>query len=85
MEKEFVSVDGVAEEFSVSRSTAWKWIRDRAIETYRFVGDRKTYVRRSDVETIREPMLIDPTKKTSPLISMQPERRSGTPDTGSNR
>lgn len=63
MEVEFVSVDGMAEEFSVSRSTAWKWIRDRGIETFRFIGDRKTYVRKADLEALRQPIPIDQAKK----------------------
>jgi excisionase family DNA binding protein len=63
MEGEFISIDGVAAEYSVSRSTAWKWIRDNEIETYRFIGDRKTYVRREDVQRLREPIRLDPAKK----------------------
>ena len=65
MEDEFLSVDGMAEEFSVSRSTAWKWIRDHEIETFRFIGDRKTYVRRADIAALRQPIPIDAAKKGS--------------------
>jgi excisionase family DNA binding protein len=63
VEKEYLSVDQMAEELGVSRSTAWKWIRDRQLQTFRFAGDRKTYVLREDVKVFREPILIDPAKK----------------------
>lgn len=63
MDKQYLSVDEMAEEFSISRSSAWRWIREREIQTYRFVGDRKTYVKRDDLEKLREPIPITEPKK----------------------
>lgn len=63
MDKEYLSVDEMAAEYSISRSTAWKWIRDLDLQTYRFIGDRKTYVKREDLKALTKPMPIQ--KKTA--------------------
>jgi excisionase family DNA binding protein len=63
MPNDYLSVDEMTKEFEISRSTAWKWIRDGDIPTYRFVGDRKTYVKRADLEKLREPIPILDAKK----------------------
>lgn len=65
MSKQYLSVDEMAEEFSISRSSAWRWIRDRELQTYRFVGDRKTYVKRDDLDRLREPIPITEPKKAA--------------------
>ena len=63
MDQEYLSIDQMASEYSISRSTAWKWVRDRGLQTYRFIGDRKTYVKRDDLKQLSEPMPIQ--KKTA--------------------
>lgn len=59
MEREYLSVDQMAAEYGISRSTAWKWIRDRGLQTYRFIGDRKTFVRRDDLKVLSQPVPIE--------------------------
>jgi excisionase family DNA binding protein len=61
--KDYLNIDEMMAEFGISRSTAWKWIRDGELPTYRFVGDRKTYVKRADLDKLREPIPIHDAKK----------------------
>jgi excisionase family DNA binding protein len=63
MPNDYLSIDDMTKELGISRSTAWKWIRDGELPTYRFVGDRKTYVKRSDLAKLREPIPIRDAKK----------------------
>lgn len=65
MNRQYLSVNEMAEEFSISRSSAWRWIREGGLQTYRFVGDRKTYVKRDDLDRLREPIPIGATKKAT--------------------
>lgn len=59
----YLNIGEMMELFGVSRSTAWKWIRDGELETYRFIGDRKTYVKREDLDRLREPIPLRDAKK----------------------
>jgi hypothetical protein len=63
--RDYLSVLEMAEEFMVSRSTAWTWINTADVQTYRFVGDRKTYVKREDLRLLRRPLPIESTKRAS--------------------
>jgi excisionase family DNA binding protein len=59
----YVSVDDAAEELEVARATLWKWIKRYDIPTFRFLGDRRTFIQREDVAKMKEPIPIDPAKK----------------------
>ncbi len=50
---EFMSIPEMMAEYGISRSTAFKWIREGEVTTYSFIGDRRTYVRREDIEKLR--------------------------------
>ncbi len=50
---EFMSIQEMMSEYDISRSTAFKWIREGEVTTYNFIGDRRTYVRREDIENLR--------------------------------
>ena len=63
MSQDYLSVDQAAEELGVSRATIWKWIRRSETPTFRVLGDRRTMVRRTDVDAMRQPILIEPAKK----------------------
>ena len=63
MKKEYLTVDEMAEELDISRATAWKWMRRHNLPTFRFMGDRKTYVRRDDLAKLREPIEVTHEKK----------------------
>jgi excisionase family DNA binding protein len=65
MDKQYLSVNEMAAELSISRSSAWRWVREGELQTYRFVGDRKTYVKRDDLEKLREPIPITEPKKAA--------------------
>ena len=62
MRDEYVSVDEAASMLGISRATAWKWMRRHGIETFRVLGDRRTLIRREDVERMRQPVPIEALK-----------------------
>ncbi len=61
--QEYMSVDEAAAELGISRATVWKWLRRHEVKTFRVLGDRRTLVRRADVEQLREPIPIEQAKK----------------------
>ena len=63
MDENYLSVDAAAAELGVNRVTVWKWVKRYDLPTFRFLGDRKTYLRRDDVQRLREPIPIGETKK----------------------
>lgn len=63
MSDSYLTVDELADELKVSRATAWKWLKRSEVQTYRFVGDRKTYVPRTAIEVLRGPIPVDFQKK----------------------
>jgi excisionase family DNA binding protein len=63
MENTYISVDDAAADIGVSRATVWKWIKRYEMPTFRFLGERKTFVRRADIDRLKEPIVIDPSKK----------------------
>ena len=63
MDEGYLSVDAAAAELGVNRVTVWKWVRRYELPTFRFLGDRKTYLRREDVARLREPIPISGAKK----------------------
>lgn len=58
MHKDYISVDEAAQELGIARATVWKWIKRVGLQTYRFMGERRTYVKREDLETLRGPIPI---------------------------
>jgi excisionase family DNA binding protein len=65
MSKDYLSVDEAAGELGVSRATLWKWLKRHNIGTFRLLGNRRTLVRRADVEKLKEPMPIEDAKKAA--------------------
>ncbi len=63
MNETYISVDDAATDLGVSRATLWKWIKRYELPTFRFLGDRRTFVQREDVNKLREPIPMDPSKK----------------------
>ncbi len=60
---EYVSVDDAASELDINRVTMWKWIKRYELQTFRFVGDRRTMIKRSDLQRFREPIMLEPAAK----------------------
>ncbi len=65
MNNDYVSVDEAAAELSVSRGTLWKWIKRQELPTFRFLGERRTFIRRADLDQLRGPIPVDITKKVA--------------------
>ncbi len=65
MSQDYLSVDEAATELGVSRATVWKWLRRHGVNTFRVFGDRRTLIRRADIERLREPIPIDSLKKVA--------------------
>ncbi len=65
MDENYLSVDAAASELGVNRVTVWKWVRRYELPTFRFLGDRKTYLRREDVTRLREPIPVGEAKKVA--------------------
>lgn len=63
MDERYITVNEAAESIGVSRATMWKWIKRHDIPTFRFMGDRKTYVQQDDLGKLREPVRVDFQKK----------------------
>ncbi len=62
-EKAYISVDQAAEEMTVSRATIWKWIKRHDLATFRFMGERKTFIRKDDLAVLKQPVQVDFQKK----------------------
>jgi len=65
MGQDFLSVDEAAAEVGVSRATLYKWIKRNEIGTFRILGDRRTLMRRADVDRLKEPVPIGEAKKAA--------------------
>jgi excisionase family DNA binding protein len=63
--QDYLSVDEAAAELGVSRATLYKWIKRNDIGTFRIVGDRRTLMRRTDVEKLKEPIPMGEAKKSA--------------------
>jgi excisionase family DNA binding protein len=59
MDERYITVSEAAVDTDVSRATMWKWIKRHDLPTFRFMGDRKTYVQRADLVKLREPIRVD--------------------------
>lgn len=58
MNPEYLTVKDAAAHMGIGISTLWKWLKLHEVQTYRFMGDRKTYVRVPDLERLREPLPV---------------------------
>lgn len=65
MDDTYISVNDAADELDVSRATMWKWVKRQEMQTYRFMGSRKTFLKRSDLDQLRQPVPIGPAKKAT--------------------
>jgi excisionase family DNA binding protein len=62
---DYLSVNDAAAELGVSRATLWKWLKRHNVGTFRLLGDRRTLIRRADVEKLKEPMPVEEAKKAA--------------------
>ncbi len=65
MDSTYITIDQAAEEMNVSRATAWKWIKRYDLPRFRFMGDRRSYIKRDDLQRLNEPVPIEETKKAA--------------------
>lgn len=66
MSDEYITIDDAAKEKEKSRATMWVWIRRHDLPTYRFTGQRKTFIRREDMERFSEPVKRETHKNRHP-------------------
>jgi excisionase family DNA binding protein len=57
----YLAIEDAATELGVSRPTMWRWIKRRELPTFRFLGERRTFVRRADLARLREPIPVTST------------------------
>ncbi len=67
---EFMSISEMMLEYGISRSTAFKWIREGEVTTYSFIGNRKTYVRREDIRNLRD-QPVAAWSRTTPMYQVE--------------
>jgi excisionase family DNA binding protein len=65
MPENFLTVDDAAKEIGVHRVSIWKAIRRLDLPTFRFLGERRTFLRREDVDQLRAPIPIERAKKVA--------------------
>lgn len=53
----YVSYPELMRQFGCSRWTLQRWLAERGIQRFRFLGDPLTYIAESDVERLRQPVL----------------------------
>jgi excisionase family DNA binding protein len=53
MDEEMMTVDEAVASLGVARSTFFRWIAAREVPTFQRIGDKRSYVRRADVEALR--------------------------------
>jgi hypothetical protein len=50
---DMMPVDEAVAMLGVARSTLFRWLAQRDIQTFRRIGDKRSYVRRADVDALR--------------------------------
>lgn len=58
MHEEYISVEEAAALLGVAKVTMWRLIRRYDLQTFRILGERATFVRRADIEPLRQPIPI---------------------------
>jgi excisionase family DNA binding protein len=55
MPGEYIDVYEAAEELGVSRMTLYRLMNERGIRRWKFPGNRRTHIARTDYERLRQP------------------------------
>lgn len=66
MPEEYIDTYQAAEELGISRATLWKLLARYEMTSYRLPGNRRTLLKRSDVDKLREPIPLDRTRRGRP-------------------
>ena len=53
-EADMLTLEEAEREYGLKRSTLYRWAKRGQVQVYRRPGDRKSYVRRSEVEKLKE-------------------------------
>lgn len=51
---EYLSIDEAAQEIGWNRATVFEWVKTLGIEKHKFLRNKKTYLRASDVARLKE-------------------------------
>jgi len=52
--RDYLSVDEAAQTIGWNRATVYEWTKRLNLKTYKFIGNRKTYLAEADVERLKE-------------------------------
>ncbi len=58
MSEDFIDTYDAADELKMSRATLWRVLRERDIQRFKVAGNRRSFIRRSDFEALRQPVPI---------------------------
>jgi len=56
--EEFIDTYDAAEQLEMSRATLWRVLRERDIQRFKKPGNRRSFIKRSDFESLRQPVPI---------------------------
>jgi hypothetical protein len=60
-----------AGELGVSEATMWNLVKGHELDRFRFPGNRRTYIKREDLEKLRLPMKLETPQRGRPRGSVQ--------------
>lgn len=60
MEDGYTTIDDAANDLGVNKATVWRWIKRNEMSTFRRIGERRTFMRSADVESLRKMVLQQP-------------------------
>ena len=67
----YVTIAEGAGELGVSEATMWNLVKVHTIDRYRFPGNRRTFLKREDLERLRQPVKLDAPQRGRPRGSGQ--------------
>jgi len=68
---DYLTVEEGAGDLGVSEATMWNLIKQHEIDRYRFPGNRRTHIKREDLERLRQPIKLDAPQRGRPRGSGQ--------------
>ena len=64
MDDTYMTIEEAAGYLGMQRSTLWKWLKRYDVPRYRIAGDRRSYLKKSELEIIQTPQPV-PVKKAA--------------------
>ncbi len=73
---EWIDLYEAADELGVSQATMWNLLKRHEIDRYRPPGKRRTVIKRTDFERLREPVKLDAPQRGRPRGSGEASKRA---------